>query len=143
MDMNNVPSIDMMKRLLMRSANVSDRRVVFHLLEQQPPMSWRRTALLRNHRAVFLDAEGRSEGIGGYSITLDSEAGVSGDVHVGQRQDRPGLGDGAQDPGRANPDGSVAASPEVSSAVAAILALRVISRTDCITSSLWSRVPVV
>ena len=76
-DTDDVPSIDVMKRLLMRSVSISDRRVVFHLLEQPPPISWQRTALLRNYRAVFLDAEGRSEGIGGHRITLDAEAGVT------------------------------------------------------------------
>ncbi len=76
-DMDNEPSIDTMKRLLMRSANVSDRRVVFQLLEQLPPVSWRRTALLRNHRAIFLDGDGCSENLGGYSIRLDPETGLT------------------------------------------------------------------
>ena len=76
-DIDNVPSIDTMKQLLMRSANISDRRVVFQLLGQLPPKGWRRTALLRNHRAIFLDGDGCSESINGYSIRLDSETGLT------------------------------------------------------------------
>ena len=76
-DMDNAPSIDTMKRLLMRSANISDRRVVFQLLQQLPPTGWRRTALLRNHRAIFLDGDGCSESIDGYSIRLDPETGLT------------------------------------------------------------------
>ena len=76
-DIDNVPSIDTMKQLLMRSANISDRRVVFQLLGQLPPKGWRLTALLRNHRAIFLDGDGCSESIDGYSIRLDSETGLT------------------------------------------------------------------
>ena len=76
-DVDNIPSIEVIKQLLMRSANISDRRVVFQLLEQSPPRGWRRTALLRNHRAIFLDGDGCSESIGGYSIRLDSETGLT------------------------------------------------------------------
>lgn len=76
-DIDSVPSIDAMKQMLMRSANISDRRVVFQLLQQAPPMSWRRTALLRNHRAIFLDGDGCSESIDGYSIRQDPETGLT------------------------------------------------------------------
>ena len=76
-DIDNVPSIDAMKQLLMRSASISDRRVVFQLLAQLPPKGWRRTALLRNHRAIFLDGDWCSESIDGYSIRLDSETGLT------------------------------------------------------------------
>ena len=76
-DIENVPSIDAMKQLLMRSASISDRRVVFQLLGQLPPRGWRRTALLRNHRAIFLDGDGCSESIDGYNIRLDSESGIT------------------------------------------------------------------
>ncbi len=76
-DIDNVPSIDAMKQLLMRSANISDRRVVFQLLGQLPPKGWQRTALLRNHRSIFLDGDGCSESIDGYSIRLDSETGLT------------------------------------------------------------------
>lgn len=76
-DIDNIPSMDAMKKLLRRSANISDRRVVFQLLGQLPPKGWRRTTLLRNHRAIFLDGDGCSESMDGYSIRLDSETGLT------------------------------------------------------------------
>ena len=76
-DIDNIPSMDAMKKLLRRSANISDRRVVFRLLEQLPPKGWRRTALLRNHRAIFLDEDGCSESMDGYGIRLDPETGLT------------------------------------------------------------------
>lgn len=76
-DVDNIPSMDAMKKLLRRSANISDRRVVFRLLEQLPPKGWRRTALLRNHRAIFLDEDGCSESMNGYGIRLDPETGLT------------------------------------------------------------------
>jgi len=76
-DIDNIPSMDAMKKLLRRSANISDRRVVFRLLEQLPPKGWRWTALLRNHRAIFLDEDGCSESMDGYGIRLDPETGLT------------------------------------------------------------------
>ena len=64
-----------MKRFLMRSVSISDRRIVFQLLDESPPASWSRTALLKNYRLVFLDDKGTSE-IGKYEIALDAESGV-------------------------------------------------------------------
>ena len=75
-DMNVPPSEDLMVRLLRRSVSISDRRLVFQLLEQSSPKSWRSVALLRNHRAVFLDGAQVSNEIGAYRIVLDDEVGV-------------------------------------------------------------------
>ena len=75
-DMNVPPSADLMARLLRRSVSISDKRVVFQLLEQSSPKSWRSGALLRNHRAVFLDGAQVSNEIGAYRIVLDDEVGV-------------------------------------------------------------------
>ena len=74
-DLARTPSVDTIKRLLRRSVNVSDRRVVFELLRQAPPASWRRSALMRNYRAVFLNDEGIAE-TGGCELSVDSETGV-------------------------------------------------------------------
>ena len=74
-DLSSVPSTDTVKRLLRRTVSISNRRIVFELLKQLPPTSWRRTALLRNHRAVFLNASGVSN-VGSFEIALDVEAGV-------------------------------------------------------------------
>ena len=75
-DMNRSPSLEMTKQLLMRSVTISDRRVVFQLLQQSPPRSWRRSGLLRNHRAVFLNGRGMSK-IGDHLLILDAETGVA------------------------------------------------------------------
>ena len=49
------PSVELTKRLLLRSVNISDRRVVFQLLDQSPPANWLRSPFLRDHRAVLLN----------------------------------------------------------------------------------------
>jgi CRISPR-associated endonuclease/helicase Cas3 len=61
--------------LLQRSVSISDRRVVFPLVEQEAPPGWRKSALLRQCRAVVLDADGRCE-IGNHTLRLDPELGV-------------------------------------------------------------------
>ena len=76
LDMNVTPSLEMTKRLLMRSVTISDRRVVFQLRQQSPPRSWRRSRLLRNHRAIFLDSQGTCR-IGDDLLMLDTETGVT------------------------------------------------------------------
>ncbi|MCY4112647.1 MAG: CRISPR-associated helicase Cas3' [Chloroflexi bacterium] len=75
-DMDVVPAGDSVVRFLRRSVSISDKRVVFQLLEQSPPANWRRMALLRNHRAVFLNSAGVSDEIGSYRIVLDGETGA-------------------------------------------------------------------
>ena len=75
-DMGVVPSGDTVVRFLRQSVSISDKRVVFLLLDQSSPTSWRRTALLRNHRAIFLDSDGVSDEIGAYRMVLDGETGV-------------------------------------------------------------------
>ncbi|MCY3907818.1 MAG: CRISPR-associated helicase Cas3' [Anaerolineaceae bacterium] len=75
-DMDVVPTDDLVVRFLRRSVSISDKRVVFQLLEQSPPANWSRLALLRNHRTVFLDRAGVSDEIGAYRIVLDGETGA-------------------------------------------------------------------
>ena len=70
------PSLEMTKRLLMRSVTISDRRLVSLLLGQSPPPAWRKSPLLRNHRAIFVNESGVSQ-IGDYQLTLDSETGAT------------------------------------------------------------------
>jgi CRISPR-associated endonuclease/helicase Cas3 len=76
LDMNRTPSLETTKRLLMRSVTISNRRVVFQLLDQSPPPSWRRSRLLRNHRAIFLDSQGTYR-VGDYLLMLDADIGVT------------------------------------------------------------------
>lgn len=76
LDVNGTPSLETTKRLLMRSVTISDRRVVFQLLDQSPPRSWRRSGLLRNHRAICLDSQGTYR-VGNHLLMLDTEIGVT------------------------------------------------------------------
>ena len=75
-DMNQPPNLETTRRLLMRSVSISDRRVVSQLLEQPPPRVWRRSGLLRNHRAIFLDCLGTAR-IGDHLLTLNDDVGVT------------------------------------------------------------------
>ena len=44
-NMGRTPDMDTTQTLLKRSVNISDRRVVFNLLDHSPPDAWRRSAL--------------------------------------------------------------------------------------------------
>ena len=74
-DLDTPPSTADTRLLLQHSVNVSDRRVVFELLKRDPPASWRRSPLLRNFKAVFLNDAGVAE-IGRHDLCLDAECGV-------------------------------------------------------------------
>lgn len=70
------PTIEQTKRLLRHSVPVSDRRVVRELLSREPPEGWRRSPLLRHHRLLMLDQDGRAE-VGGYQLVLDKTIGLT------------------------------------------------------------------
>ena len=72
----STPSIETTKDLLTRSVSISDRRVVSQLLQQVPPPAWRRSALLRNHRAIVLNEQGVTS-IGDWELALDDEVGLT------------------------------------------------------------------
>ncbi len=57
-DRNVEPTVDQATRLLARSASVSDKRIVFDLMAMPVPAGWRRSPLLRHHRALILDRDG-------------------------------------------------------------------------------------
>ncbi len=75
-DLARVPPTAEAKDLLMRSVTVSDRRVVFSLLEQAVPSGWRQSPLLRHHRAVVLGETGTAS-VGKYELRLDKEVGLT------------------------------------------------------------------
>lgn len=70
------PDLDATQTLLKRSVNISDRRVVFNLLYHSPPDAWRRSALLRRCRAIYLDEISACR-VGDYELRLDAELGVT------------------------------------------------------------------
>ena len=75
------PSVDQVRPLLERSVTLTHRGLVPYLLsdagaqEALPPASWRRSALLRHHRLLRLDGDGRIK-VGPYVIQLDRDLGV-------------------------------------------------------------------
>jgi CRISPR-associated endonuclease/helicase Cas3 len=73
-DAGSVPDIAEARRLLRRSLTVSDRRIVNRLLQEDPPPSWKRSALLRHQRLIILDPQGVAA-VGGYRVRLDEELG--------------------------------------------------------------------
>ena len=74
-DQDTPPSTTDTRLLLRHSVNMTDRRVVFELLNRDPPAGWRRSPLLRNFKAVFLNDAGVAE-IGRHNLCLDAECGV-------------------------------------------------------------------
>ena len=73
--MDHAPSTEAARLMLHHSVNVSDRRVVFDLLQQDPPSNWRGSPLLRHFKAIFLNGAGLAE-VGRYGLCLDAETGV-------------------------------------------------------------------
>lgn len=69
------PSLEQTRNLLNRSVRLSDRRVVFALLELEPPKGWQESALLRQSRALPFDAAGVAP-VGQARVRLDPELGV-------------------------------------------------------------------
>jgi CRISPR-associated endonuclease/helicase Cas3 len=69
------PDVALAQRLLRRSVTLSDRRVVFTLMEQPVPSGWRESSLLRHHRLILLDQHGQAE-CGGYRLVVDPALGV-------------------------------------------------------------------
>ena len=63
--------------LLRRAVTLSDRRIVHHLLRQSALKGWTNSALLRHHRLIILDQQGRAAiGASGHAIVLHDELGV-------------------------------------------------------------------
>lgn len=75
-DLGKTPDVPLARRLLRRSVGVSDRRVVHDLVAEEPPPAWRRSALLRHHRALFLDADGLTLLGTRHTLRLDRDLGV-------------------------------------------------------------------
>lgn len=54
------PNAALARRLLERTVTLSDSRVVFTLMKQEPPSGWQRNAVTRNLRLVLLDEYGEA-----------------------------------------------------------------------------------
>ncbi|MGE4055309.1 MAG: CRISPR-associated helicase Cas3' [Vicinamibacterales bacterium] len=75
-DLRATPDLPLAQALLRRSVGLSDRRIVYALAAQAPPPSWRRSALLRHHRLLVLDANGRAAVDARHTHRLDPDLGV-------------------------------------------------------------------
>lgn len=76
-DPATAPTMALTKELLRCSVSVSDRRLVGPLLRatEATPPAWQRSALLRHHRAVYLDDAGDAQ-VAGWTLRLDSDLGL-------------------------------------------------------------------
>lgn len=75
-DLDVVPTTDAALRLLRQSILVSDRRVVHRLIDHKVPSGWRRSPLLRHHRAVLFEPDGWVA-FGRHRLSLDQEIGLT------------------------------------------------------------------
>lgn len=73
--LHTAPTLDATAAFLRRSLTISDRRVVFQLLEQEVPPAWRKSSLLRRLRPVYFNANGVAL-IGRWRLRLDSDEGL-------------------------------------------------------------------
>jgi len=63
------------KAFLMRSVQISDKRILGHLMASPTPTQWNHSALLRHHRLLVLD-DSNSKPLGQYVLKYDPELGV-------------------------------------------------------------------
>ena len=75
LDLKTDPAVLQARRLLMRSASIASKSVVFALLDQPEPASWRRSPLPRRHRLLEFDQDGLAL-VGKNCLRLDEEAGL-------------------------------------------------------------------
>jgi CRISPR-associated endonuclease/helicase Cas3 len=74
-DVSRAPTREETRELLLRTFRVTDPRIVFTLLrEGEVPPPWRRSPLLRHHRCLRVDREGRAM-VGRHVVELDAELG--------------------------------------------------------------------
>lgn len=76
-DPREIPDRDRALQWLRRSAKIAHRAVAHSLINNQSmrPQGWRRSALLRHHRILPLDPNGRTS-IGNCEVSLDPELGI-------------------------------------------------------------------
>lgn len=72
---DETPTFPEARDLLRNAVSITDRRIVDHLLKVEPPANWQRSSLLRNHRCVVFDADGRTD-VGGHVLKNDPDLGL-------------------------------------------------------------------
>jgi CRISPR-associated endonuclease/helicase Cas3 len=76
------PDVATVTKLLRNSLSVSDRRIVRHLEQTPTPAAWRRSALLRHCRPLWLDDAGQCE-LDGFRILVSPETGLQIEERAG------------------------------------------------------------
>ena len=74
-NLQETPQGVQIRELLRSSVTLSSKKILWKILEESPPPSWRRSSLLRNYRLLKLD-ENSSCTIGKYQLKVDQELGV-------------------------------------------------------------------
>jgi CRISPR-associated endonuclease/helicase Cas3 len=75
-DMKSTPDLETAKVLLHQSARVSHQGLVWWLIRNlQTPSAWHRSALLRHHRLIILEDDGKAK-CGSYILQLHPELGL-------------------------------------------------------------------
>ena len=74
-DLGHEPDLAMTRRLLQRSLTISTFDLVRRLAQEEEPGGWSKSTLLRHHRPIYLDRDGRTR-LGSYAIQLDKEEGL-------------------------------------------------------------------
>ena len=87
-DLKVMPQGFKIRELLHSSVTLSSKKILWKILEESPPPSWRRSSLLRNYRLLQLD-ENNSCMIGTYHLKVDHELGVM--IHDSQQERENGV----------------------------------------------------
>ena len=74
LDINKVPQGGTVNALLKRSMTITDKRVVFELIDWKPPQAWKECPALRHHR--LLEFENGLAKVDKYLLRLDEELGL-------------------------------------------------------------------
>jgi hypothetical protein len=70
-----VPNLDEARALLGNAVTINRPACVFHYATQNPPQAWEKNALLRFHRLVRVDGDGRSVTLE-YPLSVSQEHGI-------------------------------------------------------------------
>jgi len=82
-NLQETPKGVQIRDLLQSSVTLSSKKIIWKILEESPPPSWRRSSLLRNYRLIKLDEAGACT-IGKYELKVDPELGVL--IHDSQQE---------------------------------------------------------
>jgi hypothetical protein len=74
-NLNREPNLEDVRAFLGNAVNIQHKGCVFHYAKQDPPKTWQENGLLRFHRVVRIDPEGKALK-GEYPLAVDRRLGV-------------------------------------------------------------------